>query len=522
MPVHLEVGDPQRRKREWRAALLFAIAGLILLPVYQTGFSPDTTAYLIVAEHYLHGRWDEAINGLWGPLASWLLAPFLGLGINGLTAFRFINLAAATGTLLAFRALATQLRVGPALVDIVSIGLAPYLYLYGLTHHALTPDLLLACFVLLYLLMAWRRPRTVKSACAAGLFAGIAYLAKAYALPFFLAHFTATQLADGRRVRKRGHARGPALRWLAGVGCFSLLAAPWAATLSRRYEQPTFATSGAYNRSFMHPDARHPIVTEGLIPPPGPNGLSAWDDPTLLPMPTWRWWHSAENFAVGLRKIAQNLLDVSRDFHGQAGVAYAMTVAAAAGALLFPAGWLRRRRREVIVMALTTGLFVSGYALTTRLMEGRYFVPAALLMGLCGLVLSDEVRRRLSQQRLALVLAGALAFGYALPASVALLSARDVGRHDKAVADGLAGVVRPGDRIASLDDWVRGLTVSFWLDAQFYGLTKPGDLGAQLREHKIDFLTVWRPESAGLPPPGKRVRADWDGPPAVYDLRERR
>ena len=113
MPVHLEVGGPQRRKREWRAALLFAIAGLILLPVYQTGFSPDTTAYLIVAEHYLHGRWDEAINGLWGPLASWLLAPFLGLGINGLTAFRFINLAAATGTLLAFRALATQLRVGP-------------------------------------------------------------------------------------------------------------------------------------------------------------------------------------------------------------------------------------------------------------------------------------------------------------------------------------------------------------------------------------------------------------------------
>ncbi len=202
MPVHLEVGGPQRRKREWRAALLFAIAGLILLPVYQTGFSPDTTAYLIVAEHYLHGRWDEAINGLWGPLASWLLAPFLGLGINGLTAFRFINLAAATGTLLAFRALATQLRVGPALVDIVSIGLAPYLYLYGLTHHALTPDLLLACFVLLYLLMAWRRPRTVKSACAAGLFAGIAYLAKAYALPFFLAHFTATQLADGQRVRK--------------------------------------------------------------------------------------------------------------------------------------------------------------------------------------------------------------------------------------------------------------------------------------------------------------------------------
>jgi len=514
-----ELDVTQRRNREWRAALLFVAVGLVLLPVYRTGFSPDTTAYLKVAEHYLHGRWDEAINGLWGPLASWLLAPFLGLGVKGITVFRVLNLAAATGTLLAFRALAAQLRVGATLVDVASIGLAPYLYLYGLTYHALTPDLLLACFVLLYLLAVWRQPRTLKSCCAAGLLAGVAYLAKAYALPFFLAHFTATQLVDAWQVRKQGYPYSSASRWLAGVCCFGLLAGPWATTLSLHYGRAMFATSGKYNQSFMNPAAQHPTATEGLLAPPGPNGFSAWDDPTLLPMPAWRWWHSGENFVIGMRKIAQNVVDVSRDFHSQAGVAYAMTVAAAAAALLFPAGWTRRRRREIAAIALTIGLFVSGYALTTRLMEGRYFVPATLLMALCGLVLTDEVRRRLSEQRLALVLAGALAFSYALPASVALFSAHDVGRHEKTVADGLEGVVQPGDGIASLDDWTRGLNISYWLDAKYYGLTQRGDLEAQLREHKIDFLTVWWPDTAGSPPPGVRVEAHWEGPPAVYDLR---
>ena len=501
-------------------ALLFLACGLVLLPAYRfAGLGVDSTAYLTIAKHYLNGHWDEAINAYWSPLYSWLLVPLLGSGLDGSTALRLVCLVAGAGTLLGFRALSRQLRVAPALVDVASSGVAAYLLVFGLiVTTGLTPDVLLACFILLYLRSLWLRPRTLGNACAAGLFAGVGYLAKAYALPFFLFHFTATLACAGWKTRARFGVRRPLLRWAAGLMGFVLVAAPWAAVISSHHGRLTLGTTGPFNLSYMNPAARFPFDAHGLIPPPGPHALSGWDNPAQLPIVEWRWWRSPADFVAGLRAIRRNLVETTRHLSEQSGVAFALAIVGLAS--LLQARNLRRRKREVCAVIFAAVVYLGGYLLAARMVEARYLIPISLLAALCASVWADEERRRGSGRRVAFPLVAALALGYAWPFLHELLDGRPKGVSPRAIASSLSAVIKPYHRVASKDDWNNGLYLSYWLGARYYGSPSPDKFERQLSEHQIDFLVDWRPDEQDSDPPGRLMPSAWAGPPVVYDLRK--
>lgn len=60
--------------------VLLIYSALIIGSDQYMRFSADSTLYLDIAEKYLRGEFDDAVNGYWGPLLSWLLIPFLYLG----------------------------------------------------------------------------------------------------------------------------------------------------------------------------------------------------------------------------------------------------------------------------------------------------------------------------------------------------------------------------------------------------------------------------------------------------------
>jgi len=64
-----------------------------------------------------------------------------------------------------------------------------------------------------------------------------------------------------------------------------------------------------------------------------------------------------------------------------------------------------------------------------------------------------------------------------------------------AVAAQLQSIMPPGTRIASDQEWGITNSIAFHLDAQYYGLLRPGasakDQEQQLREHHIRYLLVW-------------------------------
>ena len=63
------------------AIVIYCAAGFALLPFFRYQINPDGISYISIAQKYLIGDIDNAINGHFSPLFSWLLVPFLFLSV---------------------------------------------------------------------------------------------------------------------------------------------------------------------------------------------------------------------------------------------------------------------------------------------------------------------------------------------------------------------------------------------------------------------------------------------------------
>ena len=52
---------------------------------------PDATGYLSVAEQLAKGNINNSINGIWSPLGSLLLTPFIKLNFNEILSAKYLN-----------------------------------------------------------------------------------------------------------------------------------------------------------------------------------------------------------------------------------------------------------------------------------------------------------------------------------------------------------------------------------------------------------------------------------------------
>src|SRR4030067_1497029 len=63
--------------------IVIAVYSLISLTKHQyVRLTADSMLYFSIAQKYLAGDFQNAINGYWGPLLSWLLIPFLYFGVS--------------------------------------------------------------------------------------------------------------------------------------------------------------------------------------------------------------------------------------------------------------------------------------------------------------------------------------------------------------------------------------------------------------------------------------------------------
>ncbi|HAH99226.1 MAG TPA: hypothetical protein DCO70_07805, partial [Verrucomicrobiales bacterium] len=93
-----------------------------------------------MAEYWSTGNLDFAVNGYWGPLLSWLMVPFLWLGVETLFAAKLAMLISGGvffhGSLFLVRA------VGLGLVDELIVAVVLALTIPSWMSDHVTPDLL--------------------------------------------------------------------------------------------------------------------------------------------------------------------------------------------------------------------------------------------------------------------------------------------------------------------------------------------------------------------------------------------
>jgi hypothetical protein len=480
--------------RTWRAApaVLLVVGWLVALPLVGAYGNPDGPSYAIVAELWLEGSWGDAVNAYWGPLLSWLAVPLLAVGVDGLLALRIVLLLGALGCLVPLRALARQAGASDRATDLVLLATTPLL-VYAASF-GLYADVLMAAALLRSLELATRSGAFADPwlLVRAGAWGGVAYLARAYAVPVVLVMCPVIAVigwwcADRGAVRIVAAVRAAALL-LAG---FVVVAGPWAASLSLAEDTPTFSTSAGFNADLVAPgSAGNPFNAPGLYEPVRDGGLSGWEEPSRLPIPLRA--DAVEDGELGERDTGQRI-----------------ELAVANGRIVV--GSLLRRGAPFLGLALVA---LAAAVVSRRRPEPALLAPVvAGAVAAGGLVLIIAIERYLWFPILALVPASAVGFDvlfhgarrrFALPAGavlvVALLATSAhgllprVGEHAEVTAAATALDDEDLGRVATAESWQRTHLLCFELDCTYLGRPTATDVGSaagELRDAGVDHLVVW-------------------------------
>jgi hypothetical protein len=237
----------------------------------------DAVSYIRIASYYVKGQFGLAISGYWGPLLSWLMAPWLALTKNPLDAARIAMGVSAVVFLLGSVSILGCLQLPPAGLVLGTWITAMASISWSVEN--ITPDLLLSGLMALaishMMRPQWTQSRRMQF--TAGMLWGTAYLAKAVAFPlaFGLGSSIAGLWVISRRTNLKIVLRSAAMTLLG----FLLVAAPWVVTLSLKYQGFTFSTSAKISHAIAGPHGKpgaHPQVFH--IPEPG--RIWWWEDPS--------------------------------------------------------------------------------------------------------------------------------------------------------------------------------------------------------------------------------------------------
>src|SRR5262252_1748421 len=150
--------DAGSRAWPWWAfvALTVYTALLVSLAFPLSGqINPDGVAYLRIAGYYLSGDLGRAVSGYWSPLYSWLLVPWLALGVPGLLAPKLLAVVLALAWVMAVarlgRAYLETIAARRCLVVAAAVSVLPW------SMEVISPDLLLAVLLTWYFSVALHR-----------------------------------------------------------------------------------------------------------------------------------------------------------------------------------------------------------------------------------------------------------------------------------------------------------------------------------------------------------------------------
>lgn len=312
---------------------LFAVqAVLLVVAAWQNlhQLNPDAIAYMRIAGYYAAGQTELAVSGYWGPLLSWMMVPLLKVGAAPMVAARVVmalsGVVFLAGALAVFRAFRL-----PRLPLLFGAWVAASWSVFWSVRN-ITPDLLMAGLVglavggtmKLFLRSSRRggeadssnskfriansefRIRLLSSAATAGGWWGLAYLAKAVALPLALVVSAALAVLalSGRRELRAAVGGRLGLVWL----CTAIVAGPWIGVLTLHYGKFTFSTTGPIAHALAGPGPKagsHPAMT--TLHQPDAGRMTQWEEPSRM---AYEWWSplaSEENFRHQLGGIAGNI-----------------------------------------------------------------------------------------------------------------------------------------------------------------------------------------------------------------------
>ena len=348
----------------------------------QWQLNTDAIAYLRIAQYYAEGKTQLMVSGYWGPLLSWLMVPWLKLGVAPLLAGRLVMMLSGAvfvaGSFMLLKR--TQLQGAVLYAATAIIGCAAIRW----SVEVISPDLLMSGLFLLAVSELfqniWLGSRTAHV--RTGIWWALAYLAKPVAFPLAFLVTVAVAMIHGvaRTTSWRALVRATSIT----LAAFALLVLPWIALLSAKYGGFTFSTSGRINHAIVGPGNAdnigkyHPVVREFHAPDLG--RVTMWEDPSRMKYPFWSPLESAANFQHQLGLIQRNAQTVAVVFKGMDQFWLGLLSLIGCCVLLPPWRESLARQRWCWVLAplgLLGGIYLPVYVQPT---DERYFYAAMPLL----------------------------------------------------------------------------------------------------------------------------------------------
>ncbi|HEX7457805.1 MAG TPA: hypothetical protein VF301_05180, partial [Ginsengibacter sp.] len=283
----------------------------ILFPGYRYVIHPDSTGYLSVAEQLAKGNFHNSINGIWSPLGSWILTPFIKLNFDEILTTKYLNGFYGFLSLIAFFYLLKKFKVRFFIETAIMIGAV--LLILQFSFNRLFDDLLHLLFMLLYLniICSKKFGTNYKAIVLAGFIGGIAFYVKSYAFYFILIHLPIVIYLSGRKNSKNKITLSFLKKTFAGIIVLFVTVSFWIITLNLKYghfilgqQNITGSLSPAYNQ---------PRVV--FYAPPFANAYSIFDDISYKKFNNITPFTNGKIFLAQLKLIVFNALKTIEHFN---------------------------------------------------------------------------------------------------------------------------------------------------------------------------------------------------------------
>lgn len=495
--------------------LLYLFAGFFLINHYQYVTSSDGMSYINIAKLYIDGNLQNAINGYWGPLFSWLMIPFIKVfGTSPLTALyaaRFLSIIIGAFTLLGVVLLSFRFDINNWVRGVCFAIMIPFVLSIALG--PVQPDLLLACFLTYYLYLIFDPKYKEKplNGILCGFIGGIAFLTKAYALPFFLLHFIIFNYLNLHQKFSKENMNKILKGFLGGFLVLLLISTPWILTISEKYGELTYGTTGEYNYGVANPNnpfGGHPTLSSqlGFYPPPYPGAISAWEDPSYLPVQSWSPFKSVQQFLYQLSIIWANfnkLIGFYQNFSY-----FSMLIILIY--ILLCLKPLKQQNKKILYPIITLLIFPAAYLLIG--LEVRYLWICYILLVLMGGQLIyyflKNLNKKITYKNIAKTLI-LLIFAY----SFIIGPVNDLKGYydlDKGIYEQSLQIqsYHIQGKLASNGNAENGnyrkmLQISYFIGAEYYGFARPDmtdeELYNNLKKYDIDYYFVWGDSNQNIP-----------------------
>lgn len=509
------------------ALIIYSLAGVFLLKYYQYQINPDAIAYISIAKKYLAGDFNNAVNGYWGPLFSWLLLPFLYLQLPPLLLVKIMSIIIGAFTITGVILLSYRFEINNNIRTItVFFILIPAVLSFALT--IITPDLLLLCLLAYYLNIILRSNYATRTydGLLCGIIGSFAYLSKSYALPFFLTHFiifNAIYYIKGKSEDKKNTLK----TFIFGLLVLSVISGIWIYQISNKYGYITTGTAGKFNYALIGPDSKSYSTLDGktnvLREPTNDTAIYAFEDPCInQKITTWSPVDSFSSFIYQLKLIFKNIFNIIL-------MMPTLLLAIIIGYTLLLGQPHNKVNYHGITFhpLLTIILYSIGY--TPFLIMERYLWIVYILLMLMGCCLmsilfnSDYFSK--TKKYIILIL---FILSFTINPMDQLIHNTNAGKDAFVLAKELDEKYKIKGNIASNTNRDKSLFLSFHLNSRYFGYYDNVDpkisdqeLYNDLIKHKIDYYLVWDgPNSGSGLLNAKEITVETKPSLRIYSLKE--